>query len=237
MTENQTYQPSRNHRLKSLAIPISGFERNTSRRPLGFCLLLGLLLTAHICSVAQAAEVTLAWDPNTEADLDGYTVYYSKGSPGPPYDYAGDIPLAELPNPQSPMVTLTDLEEQVSYYFAVTAYDINGNESSFSSSLCVYIDGSVGECIPSPALNPPLSSGISRSGGSSGGGSSGSGACFIGAAGRGPRAVIALLDPPAGRLIITAILAVMSVLILSREIGKGPIKRTAPHNDSNEFET
>ena len=149
---------------------------------LSLCLLV-VLLSIMIGSNLYAKELTLAWDPNTEPDLDGYTVYYSKGSPGPPYDYAGDLPLSDLPDPDNPQVTLTDLEEQVNYYIALTAYDINGNESSFSSSICIYIDGVIQECAPSSVVSTPVV------GSSSGGGSSNSGACFIGTASREATAV------------------------------------------------
>ena len=60
---------------------------------------------------AYAVDVTLAWDPNTEPDLDGYTVYYAKGSFGPPYDYVGDLPLDQIADPNRPQVTLTDLDQ------------------------------------------------------------------------------------------------------------------------------
>lgn len=150
---------------------------------LSICLLL-VLLSMVIGSNVCAQELTLAWDPNTEPDLDGYTVYYSKGSPGPPYDYAGDLPLSELADPENPKVTLTELEEQVSYYIALTAYDINGNESSFSSSLCVYIDGAIQECAPASVENNPVVD-SSSGGGSSGGG----GGCFIATASQNASAV------------------------------------------------
>jgi hypothetical protein len=125
-------------------------------------------------TTASAVEVTLTWDPNTEPDLDGYTVYYSKGAPGPPYDYAGDLPLDQIPDPDHPKVTLTDLEQYANYYFALTAYDINGNESSFSSSLCIYVDDVIQQCAPASEISGAVG------GGSSGGGSSGTGTCFIG---------------------------------------------------------
>lgn len=138
------------------------------------CWLIGLFLLAAVAGPAQAVDVTLAWDPNTEPDLDGYTVYYSIGSPGPPYDYAGDLPLSDLADPDQPMVTLTELQEQVEYHFALTAYDTEGNESSFSNSICIYYDGILQECTPSSTA-PTIGGG--------GGGSHHTGACFIGAAG------------------------------------------------------
>ncbi len=40
-------------------------------------------------SLSYSAEVTLAWDANTESDLAGYKVYYKTGSAGEPYDGTG----------------------------------------------------------------------------------------------------------------------------------------------------
>jgi hypothetical protein len=156
-----------------------------------FCMLFG--------TVVFAAEVTLAWDPNIEPDLSGYTVYYAVGAPGPPYDYAGDLPLDQLPDPDNPQVTLTDLDQYESYYFALTAYDSEGNESSFSTSLCIYIDDVIQECEPDPV--------ISGSGGGSGGSSSGGG-CFIGTAGSGTL----LSEGATGSLIPWHLILVIAVL-------------------------
>jgi hypothetical protein len=38
---------------------------------------------------AYCVQATLAWDPNSEPDLDGYKVYYKTGSSGEPYDGTG----------------------------------------------------------------------------------------------------------------------------------------------------
>ena len=67
--------------------------------------------------------MTLAWDPNTENDLAGYNVYY--GTASRVYDS-----VIEVGNITS--YTVTDLEPETQYYFAITAYDTSGNESDFS---------------------------------------------------------------------------------------------------------
>lgn len=81
---------------------------------------------------SYSAEVTLAWDPNIEADVDGYVLYYGIYSGF--YTEAVDIgKLTEY--------TLTDLKVDTVYYFSVTAYDIYGNESDFSDELSHVISG------------------------------------------------------------------------------------------------
>ena len=131
------------------------------------------LLTAAFSTITAgftlAWDVNIAWDPNTESNLDGYTVYYAKNSPGPPFEYVGDLPLSNLPNPNHPSTVITSLEGNVKYYFALTAYDTDGNESSFSRNLCVSNDGQTTiDCTPA----------VSASFGNSSGSGSSSG-CFI----------------------------------------------------------
>jgi hypothetical protein len=84
-------------------------------------------------SVTAAYQITLAWDANTESDLEGYLLYGREWSPCPPYDYIATYPVTELANPLNPRCKVTDMEKDVIYYFVVTAYDTEGNESDFSN--------------------------------------------------------------------------------------------------------
>ena len=98
--------------------------------------MIALLLIVFSCSPALAKDYTFAWDANEEPNVEGYKIYYSVGWPGPPYD--GLHPF--YPHSDSPIdvgnvteYTLHDLEEGVAYYFVVTAYDSEGNESGYSN--------------------------------------------------------------------------------------------------------
>jgi len=71
----------------------------------------------------HSAQVTLAWDPNTEPDLAGYRIYY--GLLSNEYSYSIDAG-------NQTSYTLSNLEDEKTYYFAATAYDQEGNESDFS---------------------------------------------------------------------------------------------------------
>ena len=82
---------------------------------------------------AAAHEITLAWDANTEPDLEGYKLYGSEWSPCPPYDYIDTIPITELVNPENPKLRVTDLDKHIIYFFVVTAYDTEGLESRYSN--------------------------------------------------------------------------------------------------------
>src|SRR5512137_1148377 len=52
---------------------------------------LGVLVLLFLAAPALSADVTLAWDPNSEADLEGYGVYFKLGASGPPYDLFGYV--------------------------------------------------------------------------------------------------------------------------------------------------
>jgi len=79
-----------------------------------------------VSGAAQAADVTLAWNPNSEPDISGYRVYYgtNPGSYGQPIN-VGNITTATIPN----------LSDAATYYFAVTAYNTSGLESGFSNEV------------------------------------------------------------------------------------------------------
>ncbi len=93
--------------------------------------LIGIWLLLSLFPVAAAAQsVTLVWDANTEPDLAGYCVYvwnwnsklYSKTN-------VGHVTTHKV----------SELKPGKNYFFAVTAYDISENESSFSNEVSATI--------------------------------------------------------------------------------------------------
>jgi hypothetical protein len=134
--------------------------------------LVGILLFLMLSSSAPAlsADLTLAWDPNGEQDLDGYGVYISSGNHGPPYDLFGYVQLSELSDPDSPRFVVTGLTPGARYAFALTAYDVDGKESQYSSPVCVEVGVGQIQCAPSGSSS------------SSSSGSGGGGVCFIASA-------------------------------------------------------
>ena len=141
-----------------------------------------LFFTLVWSSPVLCADVTLAWGPNSEADLEGYGIYFRQGSSGPPYNLAGYVTLDELANPYAPSFTVTGLQEGTRYYFAATAFDVDGNESYYSNSVCadIAVGGAVSACPPS-SISPVGET-------SSGGGGGGGGGCFIAASAPGREA-------------------------------------------------
>jgi hypothetical protein len=87
--------------------------------------LLGLLLLISFpFTSALAADVTLAWNPNSESDLAGYRIYY--GTTSGSYTNSRDVGNATT-------CTISNLLAGQTYYFVATAYDLSGNESGYSN--------------------------------------------------------------------------------------------------------
>ena len=156
--------------------------------------------------VAHAATVTLAWNSNSEPDLEGYVVYWNEDYAGPPYDYSDTLPEDDLDDPLHPKVKLTGLKKDSTYHIALTAYDTEGNESDFSREICVQVVNDIIE-LCSQSVGPVTGS-SSSSGGSGGGG--GGGACFISSA---------LHNPPNDRL-VQGILFTLAIICMGISAAK-----------------
>ena len=76
--------------------------------------------------ITCTAQVTLTWDAVDDPDVAGYVVYYGY-SPG---DYVAAVDVGLQTS-----YTFTDLPQEDVLYFAVTAYDMDGNESAFSKEI------------------------------------------------------------------------------------------------------
>ena len=88
-----------------------------------FLMLTTLFISFETSSIA-ANQIILSWVPNTEPDFEGYVLYGKQGSPDPPFDYVDTYPEVDLADPLNPWAVITDLDSNVTYYFAVTVYDI-----------------------------------------------------------------------------------------------------------------
>jgi len=119
-----------------------------------------VIFASFFASVTVAYQIPLAWDANTEPDLEGYVLYGKQGSPCPPYEYIDTYPEESLEDPLNPRCKITVFEKDVVYYFVVTAYDTVGNESDFSN--IISSKGEIAYC--------PSNISSDGSGGGSGGG-------------------------------------------------------------------
>ena len=113
---------------------------------IGFGLWCALFLIPTSVQSATTNSATLQWAANSEPDLAGYKVYQgtTAGSYGLPIDVKNVTTY-----------TVSNLQTGLTYSFAITAYDLNGNESYPSDEVSKYIADS------SPTLTPtalPLTS-------------------------------------------------------------------------------
>jgi len=150
------------------------YSRSGCLRSLFVILLFFLFITS-----AEAYDVTIAWDPNSEENLAGYALYVDDGFSEILYEYVDTYPLEDL-DPDNPRVMITDLRDDLAYYFVLTAYDVDGNESDYSDEVCVINGAPCPESWSANRIQPLNSASVSSGSGdslsNSGGGSSG---CFI----------------------------------------------------------
>lgn len=93
-----------------------------------------LLVIAGILTNANAGDVTLEWDPNTETDLAGYRIYY--GNAARPLD-ATPMTFQYSAVVDVKNVTTFKIENLAdgTWYFAATAYNTAGLESLYSNEV------------------------------------------------------------------------------------------------------
>jgi len=103
-------------------------------------LLIGAFL-ALIVDEMSAATVSLGWNANPEPNIAGYRVYYGTAA----------APFANLIDVGLPTATIINLENGVTYTFAVTPYNTSGVESAYSQPVS-YTVGSP-QVIPQAVLH------------------------------------------------------------------------------------
>jgi hypothetical protein len=97
-----------------------------------------MIFTSVISLVGQtkcfATNVSLQWDTETDTSVVGYNVYYQADSSTQPFSGTGATNGASPINVQNQTsATINGLDPSHVYYFAVTAYNASGVESSYSN--------------------------------------------------------------------------------------------------------
>ncbi len=87
-----------------------------------------LLISFLSASSGHAAEVTLAWDPNTDPNVSGYRVYYGTVT----RSYNQFVPVGNYTS-----CVVAGLDQSQTYYFSATAVNSAGTESDFSNEVSV----------------------------------------------------------------------------------------------------
>ena len=93
-------------------------------------------LIIGLATSAFCATVDFSWKPNKEPNLAGYIIYYGFASRD--YQYSLDIENPPLVDGRV-SGSVTGLESNTLYYFTVTAYDVEGNESDDAHELAYYV--------------------------------------------------------------------------------------------------
>ena len=120
--------------LKLTDLRLSG-KRSTAHLCLFLFLILSSIVFMQLVNTAHAGQVTLAWNKNAEENVVGYNVYYGTSSRN--YDFVLDVG-------DTTTVTISDIPNGFTYYFAVTAYDNSSPslESTYSNEVskntCTY---------------------------------------------------------------------------------------------------
>lgn len=91
-----------------------------------FIVIVLTLIIIYSPAASHARDVTLAWLPNEEPDILGYRVWY--GSESEHYIVSIDVG-------NHTQFTITGLENDKKYFYAVTVYDTSNRESRFSEEV------------------------------------------------------------------------------------------------------
>ncbi len=106
-----------------------------------------------IPATAFSLDITLSWDESPSSSVTGYYVYYQQGSNTLPLSGTdADQGVSPIDVGSSLTATLTGLEDGAIYYFTVTAYDSEGNESSYSNLVSNEPDDSATAVASTPEL-------------------------------------------------------------------------------------
>jgi hypothetical protein len=104
-----------------------------------------LIVLGLAVSARGQSSVTLAWDPSPDSAISGYRLYEGVAS----QTYSNVIDVGDATT-----VTVPNLVSGVTYFFAVSAYDTNGQESELSAEVSYTVPGPPNEG-PTIALTSP----------------------------------------------------------------------------------
>ncbi len=116
----------------------------------GFVVWCCLFLLPNAAQSATSNSATLQWAANSESDLAGYRVY--QGKTAGVYGLSTDVGKVTT-------YTISNLQSGLTNYFAITAYDMNGNESLPSQEVSKNISDSSGTSLLTDGLNDDFNDG------------------------------------------------------------------------------
>ena len=119
---------------------VGDFALKTVRSAVVGFVLLGSLF-GYPPGVKAAQSLTLAWDQSADSSVTGYRVYYGGAS----RSYTNSVDAGTATS-----VTISGLEDGSTHFFAATAYNNIGLESTYSSEIAVTLAGTNGSITPPP---------------------------------------------------------------------------------------
>ncbi len=132
------------------------------RHPVRMFLFTLFLFSLLSVTASQARDVTLQWDAATDTTVTGYKIHYNTNSAAQPFSGTGAVQGASPIDVKKLTGTvLNGLDPAKSYYFAVTAYNASGTESSYSNIATVTEAIPPTVAITAPASNAAVSGTVS----------------------------------------------------------------------------
>ncbi len=96
-------------------------------------LIISFLILVNSISIAFCQDITLSWDPSPTPEVAGYKIYYKQDNANYPFDGTGAAEgISPVDVGDTLSATLTELGDEVVYFFTVTAYSTD-SESSYSN--------------------------------------------------------------------------------------------------------
>jgi hypothetical protein len=96
---------------------------------LSFLIGLVLIIVAYPCNVLSECQITLQWPANTPSP-EGYRIYGRENGNAYNFDepwWEGDYTFTQC--------TIDQLDENITYYFVIRAFDMDNNESENSNEV------------------------------------------------------------------------------------------------------
>ena len=97
--------------------------------------------------IPQGRGFTVEWDSGGDADIAGYLVWFDTDGPGAPYDGSATVWGQDSPVAVGVLDSLVvgELTPGTTYYVAITALDMEGNQSMYSEEFSVAVSAACDE--------------------------------------------------------------------------------------------
>jgi len=102
-----------------------------------------LVISGFQANMQENNSVHLYWDENTDSDISHYVLYRDTVS-----NFVPELGKNSIVNLESLNYLDEDIKDGKYYYYIISAFDLNGNESDFSEYISVILTGLEGKNLP-----------------------------------------------------------------------------------------